>query len=69
MTEIFKESAVLSWQPPVEDGGTPVTGYHIERCMANSARWMKVNKDPVPDLSLKVIAVLPLISILVMSGD
>ena len=53
VTEIFKDHAQLSWKPPVEDGGTPVIGYHVERRLTSSARWMKVNKDLVPELTFK----------------
>ncbi len=42
VSDITKESAVLTWEPPAEDGGTPITGYHVERRMTSSARWAKV---------------------------
>ncbi len=41
-SDITKETAVLTWEPPAEDGGTPITGYHVERRMTSSARWAKV---------------------------
>ena len=70
MTEISATHAQITWQPPAENGGTPITGYHIERrltsnarwitgyhierSLTSSARWMKVNKDVVEELTFKV---------------
>ena len=54
VTEIRKTSCTLSWQPPEEDGGTPVIGYLIERATSGSKRWLKVSKEVVPETTLKV---------------
>lgn len=54
VTEVDKENATLTWQPPTTDGGSPVTGYVIERRMTSSARWVICNKEPVPELTYKV---------------
>ncbi|KAK7507540.1 hypothetical protein BaRGS_00001475, partial [Batillaria attramentaria] len=54
VSDVFHDSAVVSWQPPANDGGSPVTGYTVERQSSFSPRWVAVNKSPVPELSLKV---------------
>ena len=54
MSEIFKDHAILTWKPPASDGGSPITGYVIERRTAGSSRWLKVNKDVVSELTYKV---------------
>ena len=54
VSDICKESAVLTWQPPAEDGGTPVTGYIIERCLTTSTRWTRINKEAVEELTYTV---------------
>lgn len=54
MSEITKESASLTWKPPSADGGTPITGYVVERCQSSSTRWLKVNKDPITELTITV---------------
>ena len=41
----------LTWEAPEEDGGTPITGYIIERRQTSSARWMTVTKEAVTELT------------------
>jgi len=52
--EVGRESCTLSWSPPEEDGGTPITGYYVERCQASSARWLRVNKQAVAETTYEV---------------
>ena len=33
----------------MSDGGSPVTGYQLERRPANSSRWLKINAGPIKD--------------------
>ena len=54
VTEVYHDNALVSWQPPANDGGSPVTGYTLERQSSFSPRWTTVNKTPVAELSLKV---------------
>jgi len=54
VSDVTKDSAVVTWKAPESDGGSPVTGYVVERSLAARARWLRVNKQPVPDLKLKV---------------
>lgn len=35
---------MLSWERPVNDGGSPITGYCIERKERNSLLWVKANE-------------------------
>ena len=53
VSEVTKESCELTWSAPEEDGGTPVTGYFIERATNGSSRWLRVNKDTVSDTKFK----------------
>ena len=52
--EVTKESCVLSWKAPEEDGGAPVTGYYIERCTTSSSRWLRITKASIPDTCYEV---------------
>ena len=38
----------LKWEPPTNDGGSPITGYDIERKDPKSNRWVRINKAPLP---------------------
>ncbi|RUS90387.1 hypothetical protein EGW08_001882, partial [Elysia chlorotica] len=48
-TEITKSSMTLTWEPPESDGGSPITGYALERKSPTSSRWVRVNKSPIRD--------------------
>ncbi|GFS00827.1 titin [Elysia marginata] len=48
-TEITKSSVTLTWEPPESDGGSPITGYVLERKSPTSSRWVRVNKSPIRD--------------------
>jgi hypothetical protein len=48
--EIFATTCRLQWSPPSSDGGSPITGYVIERRLKGATRWSKVTKHAVaPD--------------------
>ena len=53
VSDVFKESCVLTWQTPATDGGSPIIGYVIERRLTSSQRWVKANKDTVSELTYK----------------
>ena len=37
----------LKWEAPSTDGGSPITGYEVERKEPKSNRWTKITKTPV----------------------
>ena len=39
VVDVTKRSAVLSWRPPSDDGGSPVTGYRIEHRKVKGYSW------------------------------
>lgn len=43
-TNVSTDSALLQWLPPLENNGSPLTGYIIERKMAETGRWRNVGK-------------------------
>uniref|UniRef100_A0A803VYR6 Titin n=1 Tax=Ficedula albicollis TaxID=59894 RepID=A0A803VYR6_FICAL len=53
VTTVTKDSMVVQWHEPVNDGGSRVLGYHLERKEKNSILWTKVNKTIIQDTSFK----------------
>lgn len=49
MSDIDKTSAMLSWKPPTYDGGSPLTGYLVEKREGRKP-WARVDKIS-PDLT------------------
>jgi len=53
--EVFKDSCSLSWRPPEQDGGSPITGYHVERSTTGkTARWIRISTKAVADTKYEV---------------
>lgn len=44
----------LSWQPPEHDGGSPITGYYLERADLSGRTWMPINKTPIKTTKHKI---------------
>ena len=44
VTDVTGNSMTLSWSPPSSDGGSPITGYIIEKQEPFSTRWTQVDK-------------------------
>ena len=51
---INKTTITVTWTPPETDGGSPVTGYIVEKCDVARARWSRCNKEPVTELTLTI---------------
>uniref|UniRef100_A0A6I8R0Z2 Titin n=1 Tax=Xenopus tropicalis TaxID=8364 RepID=A0A6I8R0Z2_XENTR len=49
-----KAFMMVTWQIPVNDGGSRVLGYHLEKKERSSILWAKVNKTLINDTQLKV---------------
>ena len=44
VTSTDKGSISVAWQPPENDGGSPITGYILETCRSTSSTWMEAGK-------------------------
>ena len=53
LTAVFASSAEISWKEPEFDGGSPILGYHVERHLTSSTRWLKINKEIIETLNYK----------------
>ncbi|PAA50276.1 hypothetical protein BOX15_Mlig002840g1 [Macrostomum lignano] len=45
--EVTADSVALSWQPPRNNGGSPVTGYIVEKRAKGDKSWSKASVTPV----------------------
>uniref|UniRef100_A0A8C3GQ20 Myomesin 3 n=1 Tax=Cairina moschata TaxID=8855 RepID=A0A8C3GQ20_CAIMO len=45
--DVNKDCLILSWVAPSDNGGSPILGYFIERCVAGSEDWVPCNDRPV----------------------
>lgn len=54
-SDIAKDSLNLSWYEPDEDGGSPITGYWVERYEPDHDRWMRCNKLPIKDTNYRLV--------------
>lgn len=53
MKVLSKESLFVKWQEPVNDGGSPVTGYHVECRQRDVPGWKRLNRIPVKSTQFK----------------
>lgn len=54
VTNVTRESITVGWHEPVSNGGSPVTGYHLEMKDRNSILWQKANKMVIRTTHFKV---------------
>ena len=54
MSDVFHDSCLVAWQPPADDGGAPIIGYHVERRTGTSKRWVRITKELVTETNLQV---------------
>lgn len=52
VSNVTKSTATLSWEAPEFDGGSPVTGYYIEKL--SGSRWTKASKKSTMKMTLSL---------------
>lgn len=48
--DVMKDTVVIEWKPPLDDGGLEISRYSVEKCESMKGIWMKVadvSKDVV----------------------
>ncbi|ETE64986.1 hypothetical protein L345_09246, partial [Ophiophagus hannah] len=45
--DVNKNSLILTWVPPSDNGGSPIIGYYIERCEMGTDEWVPYNDQLV----------------------
>lgn len=43
--DVTKSSCTITWNAPEFDGGSPITGYYVEKL--SGTRWIKANREPI----------------------
>ena len=54
VTAVDRKEITITWSPPESDGGSPVTGYIVEKKETTSTRWTKAVRDSVTETTLTV---------------
>lgn len=49
VSNVTPDSCKLSWEAPDDDGGSPITGYVLEKKTSFSPRWNKVTREPITE--------------------
>lgn len=58
VSNITKDSMVVTWERPTNDGGNAITGYIIEKRDKEGVRWTRCNKRGVSELRFRVTGLL-----------
>ena len=53
--EVYKDFVVLAWDAPEFDGGSPITGFHVEKKDASKTSFIKADQVNGSTYELKVI--------------
>jgi len=60
VSEVHATSCTVTYQPPQDDGGAPVTGYILERRTPGpDSKWIRLNDTPVTDLHYTIDSLTP----------
>lgn len=52
-SDITKDAVTLTWCEPDDDGGSPITGYWVERLDPDTDKWVRCNKMPIKDTTYR----------------
>ncbi|ESO91796.1 hypothetical protein LOTGIDRAFT_91265, partial [Lottia gigantea] len=54
VVDIYAERCALMWDKPTNDGGSPITGYVVEKLDTATDKWVKVCETDAEDLEVDV---------------
>jgi len=55
---VVSDGMTVQWDAPGFDGGSPITGYHLEKKDRNSLLWMKVNSSVISGREYRAIGLI-----------
>ncbi|XP_074127481.1 myosin-binding protein C, slow-type isoform X4 [Sminthopsis crassicaudata] len=53
VSDVGDDWCIMNWEPPTNDGGSPILGYFIERKKKQSSRWMRLNFDLIKETTFE----------------
>lgn len=53
VAEATRSSMLVTWTPPLDNGGAPITGYWLEKKEEGGVYWSRVNRAPVTKPAVK----------------
>ncbi|KAM8982398.1 myosin-binding protein C, slow-type isoform 8-T8 [Sarcophilus harrisii] len=53
VSDVGDDWCIMNWEPPANDGGSPILGYFIERKKKQSSRWMRLNFDLIKETTFE----------------
>lgn len=56
VSDVNAEGCKLKWEPPEDDGGTPVDYYNVERMDVETGHWIPVATTKTPQTDVNTIA-------------
>lgn len=51
-TDVTTTSATISWQPPTQDGGSPIKQYIIEKKVSTRSTWIRVTTTKTTEVTI-----------------
>uniref|UniRef100_A0A3B3QBP0 Titin n=1 Tax=Paramormyrops kingsleyae TaxID=1676925 RepID=A0A3B3QBP0_9TELE len=55
---VTSDGMTIQWEAPGYDGGSPITGYHVEKKDRNSLLWTKVNTTAISGREYRIIGLI-----------
>lgn len=55
LVETTEDTITITWSKPRHDGGSPITGYVIEKRLISEDKWIKAVALHIPDTTYKLV--------------
>jgi hypothetical protein len=58
-SDIHADHCTLNWKPPVDDGGSPIDHYNLEKFDMTAGHWVPCGKTPDAGVQMQVNNLIP----------
>lgn len=52
VSDVHKEGCTLKWNPPLDDGGSPIEHYFVEKLDTETGKWVPAGRSKDPNITL-----------------